>query len=33
MNDNNSIDTDMAKTLKDGDVSSGIGLLKNHTPP
>ena len=30
---NDRIDTDMNETLYDGDVSSGIGLLKSYTPP
>ena len=31
MNDNYRIDTDMNETLKNGYVSSGIGLLNSHT--
>ena len=33
MNDHDSIDTDMNDTEQNGDVSSGIGLLKIHTLP
>ena len=33
MKDNDSIDTDMNETLQNGDVSSGIGLIKIHYLP
>ena len=33
MNENGMIDTDMNETLKNRDVSSGIGLLNIHTLP
>ena len=31
MTDNDRIDTDMNKTLHNGDVINGIGLLNSHT--
>ena len=33
INDNDRIDSDMNKTLQNGDVSSGIGLLNSHNLP
>ena len=33
MTDNDRIDTDMNKTLHNGDVSNGIGLLNRHNLP